>query len=69
MLGVQALPVRSDGAAAGVDPSLFFSLVTSFTASATDEVGTSGSCRRRRCRTHLRAMLEPRVGFVSGGRR
>ena len=63
MLGVQALPVRSAVPPVELTITLFFSLVTSLTARATDEVGTSRIMSTPSESYHLRAMLEPTSGL------
>ena len=63
MFGEQALPVRSESAAPETRNALPFSLVIWFTASATDEVGTSTITSTLSTSYHWRAMLEPTSGL------
>src|SRR5256885_13610464 len=63
VLGVQALPVRSDAAAPDTRKTLFFSLVMLLTASATEEVGTSTTTSTLSTSNHWRTILEPTSGL------
>ena len=63
MFGVQAEPVRSAVAAVEFRKTLFFSFTTPFTASATEEVGTSTITSTPSRSNHCRAMLEPTSGL------
>src|SRR5581483_9233915 len=56
-------PVRSDDAAPEIRKTLFFSRVTSATASATLEVGTSTMASTWSTSNHCRAILEPTSGL------
>src|SRR3954469_21559059 len=63
VLGEHALPVRSEVPAPESRNTLFLLLVTSLTASATDEVGTSTMTSTPLVSYHSRAMLEPMSGL------
>src|ERR1044071_3334526 len=63
VLGEHALPVRSDVPAPDTRNTLFLVLVTSLTASATDEVGTSTMASTPLVSNHSRARLEPMSGL------
>ena len=62
-LGEHALPVRSDVAPVETMNALFFSRVTWFTASTTEDVGTSRIRSTLSTSYHWRAMLEPTSGL------
>ena len=59
MLGVQALPLRSEVAAPELRKTLFFSLTIWLTASATPELSVSTMTSALPWSNHSRAMLEP----------
>src|ERR1700704_3508525 len=63
VLGVQALPVRSEAAAPETRKTLFFSLVMLLTASATEEVGTSTTTSTLSTSYHWRTTFEPMSGL------
>ncbi len=63
VLGLQALPVRSEVAAPELMKALPLSLVIWFTASATDEVGTSKMASTLSTSYQVRAMVEPTSGL------
>ena len=63
VFGLQALPVRSEVAAPELRKTLLFSRVIWFTASATDEVGTSTMASTLSTSYQVRAMVEPTSGL------
>ena len=63
MFGEQAAPVSSVVAAPETRNTRFFSLTTSVTASATEEVGTSTITSTSSTSIHWRTMLEPTSGL------
>src|SRR5688500_2891160 len=63
VLGEHALPVRSAEAAPETRNAFFLSLVLWFTASATDEVGTSTITSTPSASYHLLAIGEPMSGL------
>ena len=63
VLGEHFGPVRSEVAAPDTRNTLFFSRVTSLTASATLDVGTSTITSTPSTSNHCRAILEPTSGL------
>ena len=59
VLGVQAAPVRSEAAAPDTRNTLFFSRTIWFTASATEDVGTSTTTSTRSTSSQVRTTLDP----------
>ena len=65
VFGLQALPVRSEVAAPELMKALPLSLVIWFTASATDEVGTSKIASTLSTSYQVRAMVEQNFRFAA----